>query len=144
MEFITIPLVVGMITYGIYGLFELFVRRKERIMLIEKIGEKIDPPLLQIGKLKFPSFVSDKMTFSFSVLKWGFLLLGVGFGLLVGICFHVLIINTFSDFPRYIVDMTCGACVLMFGGLGLILSFVIEKKITREEVRKAKKKLEQE
>ena len=31
--------------------FELFVRRKERILLIEKIGEKIDPSFLEIGKV---------------------------------------------------------------------------------------------
>ena len=39
--------------------------------------------------------------------------------------------------------MIYGACMLLFGGLGLVLSFVIEKKIAREEIRKAKKELEQ-
>lgn len=143
MDFITIPLVVGMITYGIYALFELFVRRKERILLIEKIGEKIDPSFLEIGKVTFPSFSNARLPFSFSALKWGFLLLGVGFGLFVGVWFHLLVINTFPEFPKYIGDMIYGACVLLFGGLGLVLSFVIEKKIAREEVRKAKKELEQ-
>lgn len=143
MDFIMIPLLVGMITYGIYALFELFVRRKERILLIEKIGEKIDPSFLEIGKVTLPSFSNVKLPFSFSALKWGCLLLGVGFGLFVGVWFHLLVINTFPEFPRYIGDMIYGACVLLFGGLGLVLSFVIEKKIAREEIRKAKKELEQ-
>ena len=39
MDFITIaPLVVGTITLGIYKLFELFVCKKERIAMIEKLG----------------------------------------------------------------------------------------------------------
>ena len=37
MDFITAPLVVGFICLGIYALFELFVRRKERLLIIEKI-----------------------------------------------------------------------------------------------------------
>ena len=38
MDFITIPLVVGTITLGIYKLFELFVCKKERIVIIEKVS----------------------------------------------------------------------------------------------------------
>lgn len=40
MDFITAPLIVGIITLGIYKLFELFACRRERITLIEKLGEK--------------------------------------------------------------------------------------------------------
>ena len=42
LDFLMVPLVVGIICAGIYGLFELFVRRKERLAIIEKIGEKLD------------------------------------------------------------------------------------------------------
>ena len=42
MDFITIPLVVGIICAGIYGLFELFVRKKERLAIIEKISNNLD------------------------------------------------------------------------------------------------------
>ena len=41
MDFITAPLIVGIITLGIYKLFELFACRRERITLIEKLGEKM-------------------------------------------------------------------------------------------------------
>ena len=34
MSFISVPLVVGIICAGIYGLFELFVRKKERLAII--------------------------------------------------------------------------------------------------------------
>ena len=42
LDFLMVPLVVGIICAGIYGLFELFVRRKERLAIIEKIGENRD------------------------------------------------------------------------------------------------------
>ena len=38
MDFISVPLVVGIVCAGIYGLFELFVRKRERLAIIEKIG----------------------------------------------------------------------------------------------------------
>ena len=47
MDFITAPLVVGFICLGIYALFELFVRRKERL-LIEKKCERMD--IADLGK----------------------------------------------------------------------------------------------
>ena len=40
MDFISVPLVVGIVCAGIYGLFELFVRKRERLAIIEKIGDK--------------------------------------------------------------------------------------------------------
>ena len=42
MDFILVPLVVGIITLGIYKLFELFVCKKERIIMIEKLGDKFN------------------------------------------------------------------------------------------------------
>ena len=38
MDFISVPLVVGIVCAGIYGLFELFVRKRERLAIIEKIN----------------------------------------------------------------------------------------------------------
>ena len=42
-DFIMVPLIVGIVCAGIYGLFELFVRKKERLAIIEKIGDKLEP-----------------------------------------------------------------------------------------------------
>ena len=38
MSFISVPLVVGIICAGIYGLFELFVRKKERLHFLWEVG----------------------------------------------------------------------------------------------------------
>ena len=41
MGYITGWIVVGIITLGIYKLFELFVGKKERLTMIEKLGDKV-------------------------------------------------------------------------------------------------------
>ena len=42
MDFIMVPAIMAIITVGIYKLFELFVCKKERLMLIEKMGDNMN------------------------------------------------------------------------------------------------------
>ena len=79
MNFITAPLVCGIFVLGFYKLFELFVCKKERLLIIEKMGEKFTPDMLE-HKINFSSIGS----MSFSALKFGCLLMGLGLGLLIG------------------------------------------------------------
>ena len=39
LDFIMVPLVCGIFVLGFYKLFELFVCKKERLLIIEKMGE---------------------------------------------------------------------------------------------------------
>jgi hypothetical protein len=134
MDFITIPLVVGMITLGIYKLFELFVRKKERLMIIEKAGEKQDLNLLQ-NQLSTPVKVFNR--FSSGSLKAGCLLLGVGVGLMVGFLITNFValdnMNKGTDWQmRETIGVVYGAAVLLFGGISLLLAFAIEMKYSRK------------
>jgi hypothetical protein len=134
LEFITIPLVVGIITLGIYKLFELFARRRERLALIEKLGEKIDTSLFE-NKFTFPKFNVNGS--KFGTLKVASLLLGVGLGLLVGffICQYYLVDTGKSEFYNNIwelANVVYGACTLLFGGLGLLVAFILEMKYSKE------------
>ena len=43
-----VPTILAIITLGIYKLFELFVCKKERLTIIEKMGEKFTPDMLSI------------------------------------------------------------------------------------------------
>lgn len=135
MDFILVPLVVGIITLGIYKLFELFVCKKERIIMIEKLGDKLSTG--DIGsKLPF-NFNYSRPRFTFSSLKGGLLMIGIGLGLLVAffICCET--------FPSYLgerswsverqVSIVYGACVLFFGGIGLLSAFIIEINIHKKE-----------
>ena len=48
-----VPLIMGIITLGIYKLFELFVCRRERMAIIEKLSDKITTTDLN-GKFSLP------------------------------------------------------------------------------------------
>lgn len=139
MDFISVPLVTGIVFAAIYGLFELFVRRGERRAIIEKIGDKLDASAFE-GKLGLPSYMGNRI--SFSSLKAGCLLTGVGLGLLVG--FYITtgvgvenVMGVTDDGWRtwYHSDVSgtiYGASVLLFGGIGLLISFIIEMLMTKK------------
>lgn len=134
MDFIMVPLIVGIVCAGIYGLFELFVRKKERLTIIEKIGDKLDASTFNV-KIGLPQFTSN---FSFSSLKAGCLLAGIGLGLLVGFIVSINVQQSTPDgwWEREIIGSLYGASVLLFGGIGLIVAFLIEMKISKDKEKK--------
>ena len=126
-DFMIPPLIVGFITLGIYKLFELFVCKKERLLIIEKMGDKFTPDMLG-HKINFSSIGN----LSFSSLKWGCLLMGLGLGLLAAFAIHY----NFQDFVSKkwdIQSMVYGACLLLFGGFGLLTAFLVELKINKNK-----------
>lgn len=131
MDFIMVPLIVGIVCAGIYGLFELFARKKERLAIIEKMGDKLDPSTLN-AHVGLPRL---KTNFSFSSLKAGCLLSGIGLGLLVAF----IISSTYTDLnfsdwgQREMISTVYGASVMLFGGIGLIIAFVIEMKLSKDK-----------
>jgi len=130
MDFISIPVVVAIITMGIYKLFELIIRKKERLTIIEKMGDKFDPSMIA-SQFSFEMKSFGKS--AFSTLKIACLLLGVGLGLLVGFFIAINTVGFYfdnNDQWRYsqTVGVIYGASVLLFGGLGLLVSFLIEMK----------------
>ena len=109
MDFIMIPAIFGIVTLGFYKLFELFVCKKERLAIIEKMGEKFTPEMLG-NKINLSSVGNA----SFSALKFGCLFVGIGLGLLVAFCIHY----NFVDFLNKGWDtrsVVYGSCVLLFG-----------------------------
>ena len=136
MDFISMPLTCAIVFAAIYGIFELFVRKQERLSIIEKLGDKVDMSAIA-GKIRFPGLSAN---FSFSALKAGALLAGVGLGLLIGffINFGVMQTAAYTDdhwFRHEMMGVAYGASVLLFGGLGLIIAFVLEMKISKKETK---------
>ena len=134
MDFISIPLVVGIITLGIFRLFDLFVRKKDRLAIIEKIGEKFEPSMVE-NKFSFPMTKSGSG--AFGTLKIACLLLGIGAGLLIGYFICLDSIAGYSNMElrnsaNEISSVVYGASVLLFGGLGLLVAFVIEMKYLKK------------
>lgn len=132
MEFIVAPLVTFIVFAGIYSLFELFVRRKERMAIIEKLGDKLDASSLE-GKFNFRMGVGHR--FSCGALKAGCLMIGLGLGLLAGfvIC-STNVPNYFTIGNHYFAsEIVYGSCLFIFGGIGLITAFLLELKYSRKE-----------
>lgn len=105
MDFIFVPLVVGVITLGIYKFFELLVCRRERRMIIDKMDGntlidylKFVPMGVRIGAPVSVRPVSGGVS---GTLKAGCLLLGIGFGLL----FAFMLLN----WCAYDASYECGA-----------------------------------
>lgn len=127
---LTPGIVLAVLGITLYKILELYARRKERLNLIEKLSES-NPDL----KLDL-SFKSGNM---FSSLKIGLLLTGIGIGCLVGIIIQTsctdslsLQYNRFDDSVQYNIQALVGtiyfASISTFGGIGLIVAYLIEKK----------------
>ena len=134
MNFISVPVICGIFVLGFYKLFELFVCKKERLLIIEKMGEKFTPEMLG-NKIN----LSSVGNLSFSALKFGCLFVGLGLGLLAA---YLICRTTIDDYVvrnadwnwevKQTISVIYGACVLLFGGVGLLASFLVELKISKK------------
>lgn len=131
---VTTAIVVFIVFSTIYGLFELFARRRERMAIIEKLGDNIDPALVTT-RTCLPFLTGGKI--SFGALKAGCLLMGIGIGMLVGFFICRGYIDGFgtenSEIPRGLISMVNGASILIFGGIGLLVAFFLELKYSKKK-----------
>jgi hypothetical protein len=126
--------IVGIITLGIYKLVELHVRHKERLRMIERLiafwndhGKDQEP----LPPLKLPDLSFDKQNFVSWSLKLSLLLMGVGIG-----CALTLFVRfgVFADNLRFRdIEMLNASFILIFGGLGLLIAYLIDSKQNRNK-----------
>jgi len=130
MNFFEGPLIVGIICYFTYMLFELFVRRGERMKLLDLFEKNLFPTESSLPKIEFNAFIPRFNKKTFTSLRVGCLLVGLGFGLFVGLLICIMIhegLNTQDHWRRSeFFSVAYGSCVLFFGGLGLLIAYVIE------------------
>lgn len=114
--------IVWIVFYYTYKLIGLYARRKERLLMIEKMNV--------VGDLELPD--KDVLKRSFTALRVGCLLIGVGVGLLIGVMVQTMLVNAGYDMnqwpDRKLFEMSFTACVLLFGGIGLLVSYPLERK----------------
>jgi hypothetical protein len=127
--------VMGIITLGIYKIFELFVRRNERISIIEKLSD-VDPETLK-HRINFPVY-KDERAGSWSI-RIGLLLVGIGLGVIIATIVDIstAIPNYYQGRLVYNSIHTVGAlypsCAAVFGGIGLVTAYFIEKKKDKKD-----------
>lgn len=119
--------IVGILWIVIYKIFELFVGRRERIMVIDKLTpEGLKEKLLHNNM--------NLIGGSYSVLRLGCLAIGVGLGLLLGFFLEVSMrsgqARVYIDDMDTLVSIVYGASVLLCGGIGLLAAWIVE--IVRE------------
>ncbi len=101
------PIFITGIIFGFtYAVIHLFVRKKERMALLEK---GVDASF----------FMSPQKNQSFLALKIGLLCIGVAVGVLLGSILYN--INLMNEEAAYF------SMIFLFGGLGLVLDHFIEK-----------------
>ena len=105
MEEILVPIAFFAAAFGIVFVV-ISARNRERISMIEKGA---DPRDLVSGK---PDV--------YNILKWAMLLAGIGLGLFVGSLIETY--TTIDEGPAYF------ASALFFGGLGLLIAFLVTRK----------------
>lgn len=110
-ETILITLIIFSSIFGIIFTF-LSTRNKERLALIENGA---DAKLFNSGK---------KYSFGQFILNIALLAIGVGTGVLVGAMF----INGGLD-----KGVAFSSCFFIFGGLGLMVSFFLNRKLDKED-----------
>lgn len=124
MDFIIAPVIVGTICATIYGLFELFARRRERMAFIEKLSE-----IKSLGQVEGKIDFTFGKSFSCWALRGACLLIGLGLGLIIGYLITPGI-GEYYDKIRLakIESVVYGGSILLFGGLGLLAAFILEVK----------------
>ena len=146
---LTVIFVIGFCVLGTYKLFELYAKRKERILMIEKLAHLFEneddkeKPL----KIKLPFISSNDLNFGYWPLRISLLLMGIGAGCLVAFFIQIISyinitprIDSYRDWVRPIrelVTLVNFASISLFGGAGLLAAYLIEQK-KRKEDRRAK------
>lgn len=134
LNFIIAPTIVATICFFIYRVFELYARRRERMLIIERINNFSMQGNLNIPdpKLLIPTSCNQ-----FTALRIGLMLFSIGIGLVVAFCFTEMFfeLEQSNRAIRDKIDLMYFAFSFTFAGLGLLSAFVIERKMTKKDNR---------
>ena len=123
---LTVILVVGFIVLGIYKLFELYAKRKERMLTIEKLAFLYENQEDSEGKpkIRLPFASVHDFDFGFWPLRIALLMIGIGIG-----CLSAFFIRIYTkDLPWDLISMANFASISIFGGIGMLIAYFIEQK----------------
>ena len=131
-----IPLNCLIVFATIYKVTELFVHKRERLMLISKLTE--------ISNIDFKGISLYSSGNRFTALRVGWLMLGIGLGFLVGFLVNVMATQgkyayDFDQVYRFhdnVAGVVYIACICICGGWGLLMSYRAERRAEQPEEKK--------
>lgn len=127
-----VPIFVTAIVFcAIYKIIEVIVRRKERMIIADKLEN-----LSNFNSTNLPDKCEELFGANrkYTSLRRGAVLLGMGMGLFVGFIIQCCLFGLEPSRPYsdLLTILYLGA-MLMFGGLALLCSFAVERKIERNK-----------
>jgi hypothetical protein len=131
MDFLVIPLNMLIVFGTIYKLFELFVRKQERLLVINKITE--------ISKVDLRNIDIRMGSKSNWAIRIGALMIGVGLGLFIGFFLNGMFTNGdywSGDVSRGywdLAELVYGSCVCFFGGIALLIAYAVERSNQKKD-----------
>lgn len=134
MGYIAGVLIVGILTFGLYSLCELFVRRKERLAMIDKMILNAD----NLGFIDLPKLSNRATNGSHLGLSIGCLFIGVGLGLFLACMIDISLILDMKQYEESVgwnMAVRSNVSAILYpslatalGGVGLTVSYIIERK----------------
>ncbi len=135
------------VAFFIYKWFELIILKKERMNIIQRLeGESLMEyaKRIPIGLGRGNTVGADAVCAEkihpvqpqAKGLRWGMLMLGIGLGAFMGVLFvYDIDIRSFENIysPRYMCELIVGAWIILGGGVGLVLAFIIERIMYKKE-----------
>lgn len=126
---LTAIFVPAIIFFTIYKIIEVFTHRKERIIIADKLEQ-----LNNLNDSNLPDRLNQffSMRKKYTSLRIGSVLLGMGFGFLVGFIIQYCCFGLeYNYIHGQMVSVIYMGSILIFGGAALIGSFVIERMIDK-------------
>jgi hypothetical protein len=130
---LTAIIVVPVVFYFTFKFLEALIRRKERMVLVEKLDVS---NLQTMPSLDLSNVLDSRPNKRFAGLRMGLLLTGIGLGLIVAWAVSTTLSIAFiendlkMDWWRYrdMFQTIFLAAPAFFGGIGLLVSYVIEQR----------------
>ena len=125
-------IICAFVFYFVYRVLESLIHRKERLIVAQKL-ETLDPQ--KNGQMDLNRWFGAVATNKYAPLRWGFLLAGAALGLLVAFFIKD---EMMPDRTWYNDDVQVlyFSSAFLFAGIGLLISFGLERKYAAEDRKK--------
>ena len=128
-------IISAVIFYFVYRVLENLIHRKERLIIAQKI-ETLDPQ--KSGKMDLNKWFGAAAPNKYAPLRWGLLLTGAALGIILAFFIHQ---GLYPEMKWYSTgaEMLYFGLTFLFAGIGLLISFMLERKFSAEDAEKSSK-----